>query len=1080
MKIQKITHKKTDAPIKVTDSFVDRGYIKHQHGSLPDVDVDFQSDRKQDVKDYLERRYNQNGKQRVFSAGTFTTLKAKAVIKDVARTMRISPAMVNYITAIIEDADTDYTDLFKLAATNRKIAKFMHDYPQLFESIRTLMLQPRSSSVHASALLITPNERDGEDVECFDFAPIKKIDGVLVSENSGVELDRLGLLKNDCLATKELSQLHQIFDLVNDNYNANLTMEGIIRSGMDEDKVFELLRQGYTQMIFQFSSSGMTKYLRELQPTSFQDMVAATALHRPATLKSGTADAYVDRKHGLVAPTYLWGTYNALKDTYGTLCLAEGTNVLTQNGQKRIEDINVGEMVKTHDGTFHPVLASFYKGRKETVIVRTSHGEELRCTPDHKVLTQHGWVAAGALIPRKHCVKGFWYSNREVSEGDLKDWCVGIYLANGTWGTTPTIACKNEEDAHKIAALLNSTFDLQCVVQFCTRCWYVRATYRPKSNKPNPFKEHLRALGLENKKSYDKNIPNMSRMCLSGFVEGDGSVVNGRIRIKNKKLAYNIFETMQALRVPSSIYETIEQNDSVWNISFLTDSSFEFLIHAHKALSREGGAKIPATYLKTVNISVLNKRDRCNLKTSLKRDTWCHLSRAIKLGAKVDHDVWGLVLSVKDCGSAITYDLSVNTNHSFVSGGLVTHNCYQEQIAQVAREVGGLSLAEGVDLIKCISKKKIDKIKAMKDKFMHGAKQKGCPQEDADTLWEQIEDAGLYCFNLSHATTYTAVSYMGAYFKAFYPTAFYTVALEWAKDNEIVAVMSEMEACSETRIVHPDINKSNTNFYTNYETNHIFWSLSRIKMLGLKAVDWIIKEREKNGEFTSIENFIERIFKYKLKKYQYWDDPDNEEEAQRCPVNARHVLHLILSGCFDEVEKVYSVVERYNIIRKAADLLGFEIKTKDFPSDLIDKHYFWSQQQIKVSGLGAIDYRRVYDNSSIKASIVKKGPYTSIKDTFDDDKDGRKAIVCATVIGMDEKSFVSKKTGETEIFCKLHLQQNTDSTEVIIWPEQYRLLRPMLLEAKNKLVVCLVNVKYSDFLKKNHLELTRTAQIEII
>ena len=60
------------------------------------------------------------------------------------------------------------------------------------------------------------------------------------------------------------------------------------------------------------------------------------------------------------------------------------------------------------------------------------------------------------------------------------------------------------------------------------------------------------------------------------------------------------------------------------------------------------------------------------------------------------------------------------------------------------------------------------------------------------------------------------------------------------------------------------------------------WSLSRIKMIGAKAVDWIINERNKNGEFTSIVNFIERVFKYKLKKYQYWDDPDNEDEVQRC------------------------------------------------------------------------------------------------------------------------------------------------------------------------------------------------------
>ena len=163
--------------------------------------------------------------QRVFSAGTYTTLKAKACLKDVARTMRIPTSIVNYITAIIDDDKCDYTGLFKLAATNKKVAKFIGDHPQLFEDIRTLMFQPRSSSIHASALVITPDERDGEVMDSFDYIPIKKVDGLLVSEFDGVEIDELGLLKNDCLATKELSKIHQTLDLVNSVYHQDITLE---------------------------------------------------------------------------------------------------------------------------------------------------------------------------------------------------------------------------------------------------------------------------------------------------------------------------------------------------------------------------------------------------------------------------------------------------------------------------------------------------------------------------------------------------------------------------------------------------------------------------------------------------------------------------------------------------------------------------------------------------------------------------------------------------------------------------------------------------------------------------------------
>lgn len=724
MKILKVKPIKTSTPEVVVDCFVDSGYLQGAGGSLPDVDNDFSSDRRQEVKEYIERRYNLNGRTRVFSAGTLTTLKAKAVIKDVARTMRIPVSLVNYITAIFNDDKMDYADLFKFAFQNKKVAKFIKDYPQLFEDIRTLMFQPRSSSIHASALLVTPDEMDGEPMDCWDFTPIRKIDGMLVSEFSGYDLDECGLLKNDCLATKELSKLQQTMDLCNKEYGTNLSLEMLATSECDEPRVYELLSAGYTQNVFQLSSRGMTKFIKEMQPSCINDIIAANALFRPATLENGSTTDYVDCKRGDRAPVYMWGTYNALKDTYG----------------------------------------------------------------------------------------------------------------------------------------------------------------------------------------------------------------------------------------------------------------------------------------------------------------------------------------------------------------LIT---YQEQVVFIAREVGGFSLGDGVKLVKFISKKKMDKIQAMKEKFMKGAKKNGCPNEDAEAIWQQIEACGSYLFNKSHATAYAVTSYVGAYLKAKYPTAFYTIALQWANDDELVPLMSEMELCSNAKVVAPDINHSGASFYTDFSTDEIFWSLSSIKMLGVKAVDWIIAERDKNGDFTSISNFIDRVFKYKLKKYEYWDDPDNEEEAQRCPVNARHVRNLILAGCFDKVEHALSVVERYAILEKAAEQLGFEIEEKDFPSDMIGKHYFWSQQQIKVSGLGAIDYRRVFDNSDLKPQ-VKGYPYLSFKEVADDANDGKKVSIAATVVDVIEKKYNSSKTNREETFCKLTLQQNNDICECMLWSEERDRFYGLLQQAKNKLIIFSGVVKYSDYAGKNELQFTRNSKCELI
>lgn len=672
------------------------------------MDIDYSSDRRQEVKEYIERRYNHNGKQRVFSAGTMTTLKLKAVLKDVARVHRVPVNIVNYITAIFDDDKMTWTDLFKLAATNKKIHDFIQKYPQVIEDIRGIMGQPRSSSVHASALLVTPDQKDGEEMECFDFTPIKKVDGMLVSEVDGYALDEQGLLKNDCLGIKELSKIKAIIDICNDKYNANLTFQDIAQSGLDDPKVYQLLKEGHTQNVFQFSSVGMTKFLMSMKPNKIEDLVAANALYRPATLDSGSADKYVTCKLGDAAPVYLWGTYNAMKDTYGVLC-------------------------------------------------------------------------------------------------------------------------------------------------------------------------------------------------------------------------------------------------------------------------------------------------------------------------------------------------------------------FQEQLAQIAREVGGFSLGEGVKLVKLISKKKIDKIKALRGKFMDGANAKGCPKDDAEAIWDMFEAAGSYLFNSSHATAYAITAYVGAFLKANYPSAFYTIALQWADDKEIPSLMSEMEQCSKAKIVHPDINVSDVQFFTDYQNDEIFWSLTRIKMVGVKTVEYIVEERQKNGAFTSIENFIHRIFKCKLKKYEYWDDPDNEEEARKVPVNARHVKHLILAGCFDKIENVKSLPERYRILCVAAKELGFDLKEEGFPSDMTDKHYFWSMLQIEVSGIGSVDYRRIYDNSEAKQHIRGRASYMTIKDAFLKESEGKRIAVCATVLEHDEVEYQDKKTGEKKTFCKLKLQQNNDIIELVMWDDFYKANRDKVIQSKNKMIIVSAIIKYSDY-----------------
>ena len=706
----------------VTDAFVDKGLVPGGHAALPDIDVDYASDRRQEIKEYLEERYNTGGRRRVFSAGTFTTMQLKAALKDVARVHRVPHHTVNYITAMLDDG-LDWTGLFRMAAANRKLKDFIRTYPEVIEDVRLLLGQPRAASVHASAIIVTPETRDGRTAECFDFLPVRKTDGMLVSEFDGYSVDEIGLLKEDVLATKELTKLSAVIALVNEHYKQELSVERITSRELEDEKTYRLLAEGNTQNVFQFSSPGITRFIQDVRPDCIEDLIAVNALYRPATLDIGATEDYIRYRRGEVAPVYDYGCYKATKNTFGIMV-------------------------------------------------------------------------------------------------------------------------------------------------------------------------------------------------------------------------------------------------------------------------------------------------------------------------------------------------------------------YQEQFMSVAHTLGGFDLGKTDLLRKAIGKKKADLMATLKADFIAGAIRNGCPDYEAETIWHKIEVAGKYSFNRSHAAAYALTAYCGAWLKANFPSAFYTVALQWADDREIPALMSEMERCSSAKIVPPDINRSGMEFFTDYATDEIFWSLTRIRQVGVKTVEYIVSERAR-GPFESVENFIHRVFRYKLKKYKYWDDPDNPDEAVKVPVNARHVKNMILAGCFDRVEKVRAVTERHVVLERAARELGFALPEKDFPAEIRDRHYFWSQQQIAVSGIGSIDYRRIFDNSAARAAVKGKASYLSLEEVARDGNDGRRAAICATVAEVTEHLYKDRETGSSKRFAKLTLSQNNRLVECVCWNDYYAAHRAEIQSLKDKVVIITAMVRYSDYSGCNTLQTTKNSLLFI-
>lgn len=996
MKIKSIKIIDNKKSKNVLDCFVDNGYRKLHHGSLPDIDTDFDSTKRDDVKAYLERRYNHDGKQRVFSAGTFTTLQVKSVIKDVCRVHRVSVNMANYITAIIDDNAGDWTELMLLAAKEKKVRDFIQKHPDVFEEIRPIMFQPRSEGIHASAVVVTPDIIKGEDVECFDIIPIKKMNGLLVSELSGTELDELGLLKNDLLGIAELSRLDTMIQICNKEYGTNLSIESIATSALDEPKVYEIIRKGLTQGIFQLSSDGMTRYIKSMHPESINDIIAANALFRPATLDSGAAKMYVDAKEGVVDPEYLWGTYDILKDTYavaayqeqyaalarkiGGLSLGDGVNLVKAISKKKIDKIR-----KFKD--------KFYSGASKN-----------GC-PDEVRDRVWGIIEGGATYGFNKCIAGDEHIMRSDRNTRLtieemyktmndREWAkrnghISLYdkYQREGYGNGMSILEDGRIHENKIIDITYSG---------------VRPVY---------------LITLDNGKTIQltanhKCPTNRGELLVAEMVVGEDQMyVCGE---------YQKDDTMYRFTDKGKMNNPRYHNDD-WTVPYKINSE----------KGHCGFTKRKTAFTRLEDYRENHMKDHCEL---------CG-----KKGGRLEIH-------------------HKNGDHSFVGNrfeNLITvcQSCHKKEHYKMGRVKRGQK-GYPVELHTIVS------IKHIGEKPVYDI-------EMADPCHNFANSNGIVVCN-SHATAYGITAYIGAYIKALYPVAFYTVLLKWGKDAKMTSILQEIRELNNITITQPDINVSGDDFVSNYKTNEIYWSILRIKQVGLKAVDFIVAERNRHGEFTSLEDFIKRIFRNKFKKYKDWDDIDNDDEFRKCPVTALTVKNLILAGAFDKLMNVGSITERYGLMAQAAELLGFKIDEKLIPEDLRDKHWFWGQKQIALTGFGAIDYERIYRNAT-KPTSLNSVRYFRLEDLQEPGNDKLRVAICATILECTEHKYKDKSTGETKHCGKVTLQQNIDTGQLTIWNDAWIGAKDYFWQKKDRIVIFQGVIKWSDYDEQNVLQINKGA-----
>ena len=300
--------------MKVVDIKVTKFYQ-----DTPDIDVDFPPESRDRVKEYIKEKY---GSAYSCSVTTFTRVKLKTAIKDFGKIKGLSFDYTNKITKDIDD-QIEYTwgDLIEFASRSKTLYKFVQENPEIVHLTKYALMIPKTDSVHPSAYIIVPkHDSAGNNTDIFNLMPIKEVDGLLVTEWEGKYTEGALFLKEDILGLSQLTKIHNTINLIEKHYGKKIEVTEI---PFDDDEVFKFFKRGWCEDVFQFGTTGLMGYCRQVRPSQLSDLIAMTALFRPGPMESNAHQDFADIKNGKKKPKYDYGIQNITEETYSLLVYQE-------------------------------------------------------------------------------------------------------------------------------------------------------------------------------------------------------------------------------------------------------------------------------------------------------------------------------------------------------------------------------------------------------------------------------------------------------------------------------------------------------------------------------------------------------------------------------------------------------------------------------------------------------------------------------------------------------------------------------------------------------------------------------------
>lgn len=770
---------------------------------MPDIDLDFSSANRDDVKDYMAYKY---GLEHVCSLGTYGRLKLKQSFTDLAKINGHDFKVVKDLTKQM-DKQLEYTwfDLFKFATKSGLLYDFIQSNSAMINDLKVILNNPKSVSVHPSAIAILPKfDQYEKERNLEDWMPIRLVDGKIISEWEGKYTDRFGILKEDILGVEQLDKFEKCLALIEKHTEEYIDLNKI---DYEDEKVFNLFKKGHNEDVFQFGSFGLKNFSREVEPDTLDELVAMTALFRPGPMSSNFHRLFSEIKKGKKEPEFLPGMRSITESTNSlfiyqeqimkAVMVANFTAVQADsvrsvmkkfdrktmltleekfvNGlmEKKFTELVLedGTIKEFEDGTFDYSNLNIFKKRKFTVDLDTAkdiwskllafsgYGFN-KCTSGNTIIYR---FTGNQFHPKELSIERFYeiaYSENTTTSGK--------YRKQGHLGYVRYYNLENKKIQYAKVKQIHKNGKKQLYKIVLKNGMFIEATLDHRLLKTNHVYEKISHLEI-----------------------GDFLIVNGE-----KDLDYDFQEREDTKGIGSAWINNFDWKErGEGNRPKIDGRTEKHVLVKEIVLKRSGGKcerctkvggrmeyhHVDANHFNDVEENVMYV---CNS---------CHKKLDYEIGRRNGDRSKGYfsdeseIISITKKGIEETYDLEMFENpHNYIANGIVSHN--------------------------------------------------------------------------SHSQSYTLISYQSQWLKANYPLEFWTTALNFGDEKDDVPYyLTEIkQVFTKIKIDIPDINKSEINFTCDPTTNRIFWSLTKVKGIGDAGATAILEAR-KTGEFTSMKDFLSRV-----------------------------------------------------------------------------------------------------------------------------------------------------------------------------------------------------------------------------